>query len=78
MITEYTQSGNGRFLASILSWWKISALAGKGGGWTPTPFHSTVFTITYKVAVYAEKADIYTPSISSLPCIYSAVMTIDH
>ncbi len=34
-----------------------SALAGEGGGCTPTPFHSV--TITYKVAVYApaERAD---------------------
>jgi hypothetical protein len=33
------------------------ALAGEGGGCTPTPFHS--ITITYKVAVYspAERAD---------------------
>ncbi len=34
-----------------------SALAGEGGGCTPTP--SILFTITYKVAVYApaERAD---------------------
>ncbi len=54
MTTEYTQSGNDRFLASIM---ENSALAGEGGGCTPTPFHSTVFTITSKVAVYAERVD---------------------
>ncbi len=41
--TEYTQSGNGRFLAYIIqSWWKMdkSALAGEVGvHCTPTPFH---------------------------------------
>ena len=44
-----------------------SALAGEGGGCKPTPF--TIFTIKYKVAVYApaERADTVPPSISSLP-----------
>jgi hypothetical protein len=30
--TEYTQRGNGRFLANIPSWWKKPALAGEGWG----------------------------------------------
>jgi hypothetical protein len=44
-----------------------SALAGEGGGCTPTPFQPV--TITCKVAVYAtaERADTVPPSISSLP-----------
>ncbi len=37
--TEYTQSGNGRFLAYIPSWWKISP-AWWGWGCTPIPLHS--------------------------------------
>jgi hypothetical protein len=45
------------------------AQAGKGGGCTPTPFHYTVFAITYKVVVHspAERTDtlslflLYTP-----------------
>ncbi len=39
-ITEYTQSGNARFLAYIPSWMDKSAMAGEGGGYTPTPVHS--------------------------------------
>ncbi len=53
-ITEYTQSGNGRYLAIFHLDGKISQ------GWcTPTPFHYTIITITNKVAVYApaERAD---------------------
>ncbi len=56
-----------------------SAQAGAGGGCMPTSFHSTVFTITYKVAVYApaEREDTYTHRISSLPYMYSVVITIN-
>ncbi len=56
--TEYTQNGNGRFLANILSRWKnFPRLVRGGGGSRPYPF--TIFTITYKVAVSApaERAD---------------------
>jgi hypothetical protein len=40
--TEYTQSGNGRFLTYIPfhSVMEKFAQAGEVGGWTPTPFHS--------------------------------------
>ncbi len=50
-----------------------SALAGEGGGVTAHP-SVTLFTITYKVAVYAPSeggGDTYTPSISDLPYMYS-------
>jgi hypothetical protein len=57
--TEYTQSGNGSGVHSIM----MGKLAqpGEGGGCTPTP-PFTLFTITYKVAVYApaERADTLT------------------
>ncbi len=55
--TEYTQSGNGFFLASIPSWRKTSPGWVRVGGARPPAF--TLFTITYKVAVYApaERAD---------------------
>ncbi len=41
--TEYTQSGNGRFLAYISLHYDVKlALAGEGGGCTPIPFHSSI------------------------------------
>jgi hypothetical protein len=45
------------------------AQASEGKGCTPTSFLYKVFTITYKVAMYAtaERADRYTPLISYLP-----------
>ncbi len=39
MLTEYTQSGNGNFLAYIPSF-SLSAQSGESGGCTPSPFHS--------------------------------------
>ncbi len=56
-ITEYTQSGNARFLAYIPSWWTNQPWLVRAGGTRPHPF--TLFTIMYKVAVYAppERAD---------------------
>jgi hypothetical protein len=44
------------------------AQAGEGGGARPPPF--TIFTITYKVAVYApaESADTHSPSFISTLC----------
>ncbi len=65
--TEYTQSGNSRFLAYISSWWKNQPwLLGGRGGARPPPF--TQVTITYKVAVCApaERADTI-PLFSSIP-----------
>ncbi len=47
--TGYTQSGNGRFLTYIPSWWKNLPRLVRAGDARPPPF--TVFTITYKVAV---------------------------
>jgi hypothetical protein len=40
-----------------------SAQPGEGGGCTPTPFHYSISTITYKVVVYApaERADTLPP-----------------
>ncbi len=49
--TEYTQSGNGRFLSYIPSWWKNLPRLGRVGGARPPPF--TKVTFMYKVAVYA-------------------------
>ncbi len=49
--SEYTQSGDCRFLAYIPSWWKNQPWLVRGGGWRPTPFQ--LITFTYKVAVYA-------------------------
>ncbi len=51
--TEYIQSGNGRFLAHIPSWWKISPASWWWGVHAHPPF--PIFTITYKVAVYTDK-----------------------
>jgi hypothetical protein len=56
--TEYTQSGNGRFLAYTFHHdGKIRTGLVRVGGARPPPF--TLCTITYKVAVYApaERAD---------------------
>ncbi len=49
LYSQSTKSGNGHFLAHILSWWKKLAQAGEDGGFTPTPF--TISTITYKFVV---------------------------
>jgi hypothetical protein len=49
--TEYTQSGDGRFLAYIPSMMEKSALGGEGGGVRAHPL--SLVTITYKDAVYA-------------------------
>jgi hypothetical protein len=58
-ITEYTQSGDCRFLAYIHIMMEKSPLAGEVGGCTPTTGQH--ITITYKVAVYtpAERADTF-------------------
>ncbi len=48
-LTEYTQSGNGCFLAYILLWLKNQPRLVRVGGDSPPPF--TVFTITSIVAV---------------------------
>ncbi len=55
--TEYTQSGDCRFPVVHPIMMEKSALAGEGGGCTPTPFQP--ITITFKVAVYSptERAD---------------------
>ncbi len=37
--TESTHSGNGHYLAYILSWWKNLPSLVRDGGCTPTPFH---------------------------------------
>ncbi len=82
----YTQSGNG--VHSIMM--EKSALVGESWGARPPPL--TLFTITYKVAVYApaERADTlrvkawsfglngYTTRISSLPYLYSVVISNFH
>jgi hypothetical protein len=64
--TEYTQSGNGHFLAYIPSCWKNQPSLVRVGGASPPPF--TIYTIKYKVAMYApaERADIL-PLISTPP-----------
>jgi hypothetical protein len=49
--TEYTQSGDCQFSGVHPIMMEKSALAGKGGWCTPTPFQP--ITITYKVEVYA-------------------------
>jgi hypothetical protein len=57
--TEYTQSGNGWFLAYIPSWWKNQPWLVRVGLYAHPLSRFTLFTITYKVAVYApaERAD---------------------
>ncbi len=71
------QSGDGWFLAFIPSWWrKISPgwWGWEGGGARPPPF--TLFTITYKVAVYARAEREDTLSLFHLnPYTYSVVHT---
>ncbi len=56
--TEYTQSGNSRFLWRTFQHDEKLAQAGEGGGARPPPF--TLITIPYKVAVYtpAERANL--------------------
>jgi len=49
--TEYTQSGNGRYLAHIPLRWKNEPRLARVESERPPPF--TVVTITYTVAVYA-------------------------
>jgi hypothetical protein len=72
--TEYTQSGNGRFLAYIPSLWKNQPWLVRVGSARPPPF--TLFTFTYKVAVYtpAERADIL-PLFHLYPYVYSVMAT---
>ncbi len=56
---------NSHFLAYIPSWWKNRPVqSDEGGGCTPTPF--TIFTITYKVVVYAPVKRADTPPVSTL------------
>ncbi len=73
--TEYTQSGNGRFLAYITSWMmEKSAQPVEGGGCTPPPF--TLFTIAYKVVVYAPTNRTDTlPLFLLYPYMYSVVVS---
>jgi hypothetical protein len=56
--TEYTQSDNCRFLAYITSRWKNQPWVVRVGGERPPPF--TLFTITYKVAMFAPAERAYT------------------
>jgi hypothetical protein len=60
-----------------------SALTGEGRECTPLPFHSTVVTVTYQVAVYApaERADTLPyalPLFHLYPYMYSVICTILH
>jgi hypothetical protein len=71
--TEYPKSGNGHFLAYIPSCWKNQPSLVRVGGASPPPF--TIYTIKYKVAMYApaERADTVHSllnSSSSLPYVY--------
>ncbi len=64
--TEYTQSGNGRFLAYISSRWKISP---GWWGWrrcTPAPFHF-IYHHVQSCSVRSSWVGKYTHPISSLP-----------
>jgi hypothetical protein len=65
-------------VAYIPLWWKNQPWLVRVGGARPcTPF--TLFTITYKVALYApaERADRYIPPISSLPYMYSVEVSVN-
>ncbi len=74
---QYTQSGNGRFLAYIPSWWKNQPWLVRVRGARPPPF--TLVTITYKVVVYAsaERADTL-PLFHLYPYIYSVFVLVQH
>ncbi len=63
--TEYTQSGNGRFLAYIPSWWKNYLLLVRGGGHTPYPFHF-IYHHVQSCGVRSSWDGRYNPPISSL------------
>ncbi len=76
--TEYTQRGNCRFLAYIPSWWKNQPwlVRVRGGGARPPPF--TLFTIMYKVAVFAPaEGQIHFP-FSSIPYMFSVLQSHNH
>ncbi len=67
MSTEYTRSGNCRFLAYITSWWKNQSwLMRVEGARTPTPFHFSYHHV-HSCSVLSSWEDRYTPPISSLP-----------
>ncbi len=68
--TEYTQSGNCRFMAYIPSWWKNQPWLVRwgGGGFMPAPFHSS-YHHAQSCSVWPSWEGRYTPSISSLPSI---------
>ncbi len=69
MTTEYTQSGNGRFLACIPSCGKISPGWWGWGGCTPTPFHSIYYHIQ-SCSVRSSREGRYTPCISCTLCAW--------
>jgi hypothetical protein len=76
---EYTQSGNGHFLAYIPSWWWNQPSLVRMEGARPPLF--TKSTITYKVVVVYAPAERgrYTPLISPLPLyvLYSVICLED-
>ncbi len=64
--TEYTQSGNGHFLAYISIMMENSAQPGVGGGCTPTSFHY-IYHHEQSCGVRSSWEGRYTPPISSSP-----------
>jgi hypothetical protein len=74
-VVHYTQSGIGWFLAYSPSWWKNLPWLERLGGARLPPFHS-IFHHVQSCSVRSSWEGRYTPCISSLPDMYSMVMTI--
>ncbi len=65
VITEYTQSGDGRFLAYIPSWWKNQLRLARVGGARAPPFTTYIYHHIQSCCVRFSWEVRYTPPISS-------------
>ncbi len=73
ILTEYTQSGNYRFLAYIPSWWKNQPRLVRVGSARPPPF--TLLPSRTKLQCTLQlRGQRYTPTISCLPYMNSVVI----
>ncbi len=64
LTTEYTQNGNGHFLAYIPSWWKIQRSLVKVGSARPSPY---IYHHLQSCVVHSSWECIFTLPISTLP-----------